>query len=143
MYDKDYILTLVKKFKDNTNNISDNEVELIKDNYYNNVINLIFIPRNYLLVGYDKKPNQIYFKSMLQNDYIVIFNYMENIFYIAHIKDKNNSVNTNSTDNTSVYKPNYLEYNIELSNNLSISDSSSSTLINNQKKKYCGYCIIN
>ena len=137
MYDKDYILTLVKNFKNNPYSITYNEVDLIKDYYYNDVTNLLFIPRKHLLIGCNKKPNQIYFKSVLQNDYLVIFNYMDEQFTIAHIKCKKNNTNINTCNNVKYNNP---ENSLELSNDTNIYDSS--LLMKNKKKIYCKNCII-
>tara|TARA_Y100000389_G_scaffold200997_1_gene242666 strand:+ start:766 stop:1170 length:405 start_codon:yes stop_codon:yes gene_type:complete len=133
MNNKDKILKLVENFDKYPYSISDNEVELIKDYYYNDVINLLFIPRNYLVIGSDKKQNRIYFKSVLQNDYLVIFNYPDEEFIIANIKYKKNNTNNNVEYNNPVSS-------LELSNNISICNSSS-TLIK-KKNIYCGNCII-
>lgn len=133
MNNKDQILKLVQNFDKDPHSISDNEVELIKDYYYNDVINLLFIPRIYLVIGSDKKQNRIYFKSVLQNDYLVIFNYPNEEFIIANIKYKKNNTNKNVESNNPVNS-------LELSN-ISICDSSS-TLIKKKKNIYCGNCII-
>jgi|TARA_B110000858_G_scaffold35620_1_gene39906 hypothetical protein len=133
MNNKDKILKLVENFDKDPYSISDNDVELIKDYYYNHVINILFIPRNYLVIGSDKNPNRIYFKSVLQNDYLVIFNYPHEEFIIANIKYKKNNINKNVESNNSINS-------VELSNNISICDSSSALI--KKKNIYCPNCII-
>lgn len=130
---KNKILKLVEKFDKDPYSISDNEVELIKDYYYNDIINILFIPRNHLVIGSDKKLNRIYFKSVLQNDYLVIFNYPDEKFIISNIRYKKNNTNDNVESNDPVNS-------LELYNNISICNSSS-TLIK-KKNIYCGNCII-
>lgn len=134
MNNKDKILKLVENFDKDPYSISDNEVELIKDYYYNDIINILFIPRNYLVIGSDKSPNRIYFKSVLQNNYLVIFNYPQEEFIIANIKYKKNNSNKNVESNNPINS-------VELSNNISIYDSSS-TLIEKKKIIYCKNCTI-
>ena len=123
---KNKILKLVEKFDKDPYSISDNEVELIKDYYYNDIINILFIPRNHLVIGSDKKLNRIYFKSVLQNDYLIIFNYPDEKFIISNIRYKKNNTNDNVESNDPVNS-------LELYNNISICNSSS-TLI--KKKIY-------
>ena len=130
---KNKILKLVEKFDKDPYSISDNEVELIKDYYYNDVINILFIPRKHLVIGSDKKLNRIYFKSVLQNDYLVIFNYPDEKFIISNIRYKKNNTN----DNVESSDP---KNTLELSNTISMCDSSS-TLIK-KKKIYCKNCTI-
>jgi hypothetical protein len=130
---KNKILKLVEKFDKDPYSISDNEVELIKDYYYNDIINILFIPRNHLVIGSDKKLNRIYFKSVLQNDYLIIFNYPDEKFIISNIRYKKNNTNDNVESNDPVNS-------LELYNNISICNSSS-TLIK-KKNIYCGNCII-
>jgi hypothetical protein len=130
---KNKILKLVEKFDKDPYSISDNEVEIIKDYYYNDVINILFIPRNHLVIGSDKKLNRIYFKSVLQNDYLVIFNYPDEKFIISNIRYKKNNTN----DNVESSDP---KNTLELSNTISMCNSSS-TLIK-KKKIYCKNCTI-
>lgn len=144
-----YIIELVKKFIDDPYNFPEKDIDIIKDYYYISVSNLLFVSRKNLQIGANKNKQQIYFKSELTDDYILIYNFVYDKFTIKY--NKYNSTINKSSYYYDIYKTRHYNQSNDYSNTLGDNKSndlilkinnSISNNVNDTNKSKCLFCSI-